>query len=167
MVRTTHFSQPVGLPVYAVEFVAPRVVAYVGGGGASKSGLKNKLVLAALEEEVDQGQGGATGKTGQPGSSASASASAGSSARLSTLAEILLSAEEDAPMCMAVDRVGGIITCSVNSPPSALAKGENRTLRLFRYTLPARWQDPTSTYVVLIFFYLFLLFLLFLFPCGR
>lgn len=109
--RTSHFSTSVGLPVYAVEFVAPHVVAYVGGGGASKSGVKNKLVLAGLEEDT-----------------------------LRPLAELTLSSDEDAPMCMAVDRVGGVIACSVNAPASALKSGENKTLRLFRYTLPPRWS---------------------------
>lgn len=129
MVRTSHFSQQVDLPVYAVDFVAPRVLVYVGGGGASKSGVKNKLVLAALEEELSAKE---------------------PKAQLQTLAELQLSGDEDAPMCMAVDRVGQVIACSVNSSPATLAEGNNKTLRLFRYTLPTKWQGTTpstSSYV--------------------
>lgn len=133
MVRTSHFSQQVGLPVYAVDFVAPRVLVYVGGGGASKSGVKNKLVLAALEEDQ---------RTNQP-----------TTTQLHTLAELQLSGDEDAPMCMAVDHVGQVIACSVNSSPATLAEGKNKTLRLFRYTLPTKWQGITpsaSSYVLIV-----------------
>lgn len=40
----THFSLDVKFPVYALAFIDDRTVVLGGGGGSSRSGVKNRLV---------------------------------------------------------------------------------------------------------------------------
>lgn len=79
------------------------------GGGASKSGVHNRLVLAHLDETSNQ---------------------------LKTIQELRLSNQEDAPMCLAVDRTRQVVMVSVNSEVEQVRERKNKTLRLFRYALP-------------------------------
>jgi hypothetical protein len=45
MTRTDHFAHSTpGFPVFSLGFLSDRTVVLGGGGGSSKSGVKNKLV---------------------------------------------------------------------------------------------------------------------------
>lgn len=49
MTRTDHFACPTpAFPVYSLAFTSDRDVILGGGGGASRTGIANKLVRPAL-----------------------------------------------------------------------------------------------------------------------
>jgi prolactin regulatory element-binding protein len=52
MTRTNHFSVKVQYPVYAIDFLTEDIIAYAGGGGASRSGVTNAIVSAFIVEQV-------------------------------------------------------------------------------------------------------------------
>ncbi|KDN39843.1 WD40 repeat-like protein [Tilletiaria anomala UBC 951] len=108
MPRVQHFSCSVGIPVYAVDFIDDDVLVYAGGGGAGRSGVANAIRIARID---------------------------GPGQRLEQLAEIKLSRDEDAPMCMTVDRQGQRILCAINSVASDMKQRQNKSLRVFSFQL--------------------------------
>ncbi|KAE9410285.1 WD40 repeat-like protein [Gymnopus androsaceus JB14] len=88
-------------PVYSSAFLSENELVVGGGGGATKSGIKNKLRLFNIGEDRS----------------------------IELKDEFELAAGEDAPMSMATD--GKTIVCGVNSAEELLARGENENCRVF------------------------------------
>ncbi|KAK7695568.1 hypothetical protein QCA50_000204 [Cerrena zonata] len=102
--RTKHASHPLpAFPVYSCAFVSPNEVVLGGGGGQSRSGIKNKLRLYRVDDEKS----------------------------LELLDEFELDKGEDAPMSMAAHVDSRRIICGVNSSEESLKSGENQNCRLF------------------------------------
>ncbi|KAH7887890.1 quinon protein alcohol dehydrogenase-like superfamily [Phlebopus sp. FC_14] len=90
-------------PIYSCAFVADDKLVAGGGGGASRSGVKNKLKLFRISE----------------------------SRTLDVLSELELEKDEDAPMSMTADPETKTIVCGINSTSAKLEKGENENCRKF------------------------------------
>lgn len=53
----THWSTDVKFPVYAVSWIDDEHVILAGGGGGSRTGVRNRLVSLASVEEEGEGKG--------------------------------------------------------------------------------------------------------------
>ncbi|KAJ3883143.1 WD40 repeat-like protein [Lentinula edodes] len=101
--RVAHTSHVLpAFPVYSSAFLSQNELVVGGGGGATKSGIKNKLKLFKVGKDRSAEQ----------------------------LDELELAIGEDAPMSMATD--GTTVVCGVNSAPELLEKGENENCRVFK-----------------------------------
>ncbi|KAG5635779.1 hypothetical protein H0H81_010139 [Sphagnurus paluster] len=101
--RTRHAPHAVpGFPVYSSSFISENELVLGGGGGQSRSGVKNKLRLYKV----------------------------GSETSFELLDEFELEKGEDAPMSMAAHVETGTIICGVNSALEKLEKGENDNCRV-------------------------------------
>ncbi|KAJ3864885.1 WD40 repeat-like protein [Lentinula novae-zelandiae] len=101
--RVAHTSHALpAFPVYSSAFLSQNELVVGGGGGATKSGIKNKLKLFKVAKDRSAEQ----------------------------LDEFELAIGEDAPMSMATD--GTTVVCGVNSAPELLGKGENENCRVFK-----------------------------------
>ncbi|KAJ3811797.1 WD40 repeat-like protein [Lentinula aff. lateritia] len=101
--RVAHTSHALpAFPVYSSAFLSQTELVVGGGGGATKSGIKNKLKLFKVAKDRSAEQ----------------------------LDELELAIGEDAPMSMATD--GTTVVCGVNSAPELLEKGENENCRVFK-----------------------------------
>ncbi|KAJ3853001.1 WD40 repeat-like protein [Lentinula lateritia] len=101
--RVAHTSHALpAFPVYSSAFLSQNELVVGGGGGATKSGIKNKLKLFKVAKDRSAEQ----------------------------LDELELAIGEDAPMSMATD--GTTVVCGVNSAPELLEKGENENCRVFK-----------------------------------
>ncbi|GLB33644.1 putative WD40 repeats containing protein [Lyophyllum shimeji] len=89
-------------PVYSSSFLSENELVLGGGGGASRSGIKNKLRLYNVGPERS----------------------------LELLDEFELEKGEDAPMSMAADAKSRTVVCGVNSTLDKLEKGENQNCRV-------------------------------------
>lgn len=102
--RTHHTQHSLpAFPVYSAAFIDDNKLVLGGGGGSSRSGIKNKLRLYEIPSDE----------------------------KLSLLSEYELGRDEDAPMSMASDEEGKRIICGVNSAVEQLDKGINENCRLF------------------------------------
>ncbi|KAI0663153.1 WD40 repeat-like protein [Cubamyces menziesii] len=102
--RTKHTSHPLpSFPVYSSAFVSSTDFVLGGGGGQSKTGIKNKLRLYHTEND----------KT------------------LELVSELELAAGEDAPMSIAAHPSRDEIVCGINSSQEALKSGENQNCRVY------------------------------------
>ncbi|PPQ77338.1 hypothetical protein CVT25_010920 [Psilocybe cyanescens] len=102
--RPKHTQHPLpAFPVYSCAFLSQTEMVLGGGGGASRSGIKNKLRLYNV----------------------------GDNRSIELKDEYELERGEDAPMSMAAHRETGIIICGVNSVEEKLLKGENENCRTF------------------------------------
>ncbi|KIP09202.1 hypothetical protein PHLGIDRAFT_103212 [Phlebiopsis gigantea 11061_1 CR5-6] len=102
--RVHHTSHPLpAFPVYSCSFVAPDELVLGGGGGQSRSGVKNKLRLYKVE----------------------------SFKRLDPLDEYELDKGEDVPMSMAAWPKTKEIVCGINSSEDSLKSGVNQNCRQF------------------------------------
>jgi prolactin regulatory element-binding protein len=90
-------------PVYSAAFLSPNDLVLGGGGGTSKSGIKNKLRLYHI------GEGRA----------------------LELVNELELEKGEDAPMSMAAHEETKRLVCGVNSTEELQEKGLNENCRAF------------------------------------
>ncbi|CAA7259537.1 unnamed protein product [Cyclocybe aegerita] len=90
-------------PVYSCAFLSPNQLVLGGGGGASASGIKNKLRLYNICDDRS----------------------------IELKDEFELEKGEDVPMSMAVHTESGNIICGVNSTLEKLEKGENENCRAF------------------------------------
>ncbi|KAK2466360.1 hypothetical protein APHAL10511_002002 [Amanita phalloides] len=90
-------------PVYAAAFLADHSLVIGGGGGTSKSGIKNKLRLYTVDNERS----------------------------IALVDEFELQSGEDAPMSMTADAESKTIFCGINSAQEVLEKGENQNCRVF------------------------------------
>ncbi|CAG8726942.1 12609_t:CDS:10, partial [Ambispora leptoticha] len=78
-----------------------------GGGGASRTGVKNKLVLYNLQV---------------------------TNWKIDKLSEIELAMDEDAPSGMAFHPEDNVVACAINSNEETIKAGENQNCRIFRYS---------------------------------
>ncbi|KAF9076354.1 WD40 repeat-like protein [Rhodocollybia butyracea] len=100
--RVVHTSHRLpAFPVYSSAFISPNELVIGGGGGATQSGIKNKLRIFNVDENRS----------------------------ISQQDEFELAKGEDAPMSMATH--AKTIVCGVNSAPEQLEKGENENCRVF------------------------------------
>ncbi|KAI9467254.1 WD40 repeat-like protein [Lactarius psammicola] len=100
--RHTAHSTPT-FPVYSAAFLSPTELVLGGGGGASKTGIKNKLRLYHVDEFLT----------------------------LKLADELQLESGEDAPMSMAAHPDGSSFVCGINSSAEMVAKGENLNCRVY------------------------------------
>ncbi|KAK7061573.1 WD-repeats-region domain-containing protein [Favolaschia claudopus] len=101
--HTPHFLT--AFPVYCAAFLSPTRLVLGGGGGAAKTGIKNKLRVYDVADN-----------------------------RTITLVdELQLDPGDDAPMSIAVDLETGTLACGVNSPEDKMKAGENQNCRVFSF----------------------------------
>ncbi|KAJ7368124.1 WD40 repeat-like protein [Mycena albidolilacea] len=101
--HTPHFLT--AFPVYCSVFLSPTHLVLGGGGGASKTGIKNKLRVYDVADN-----------------------------RAITLVdELQLEPGDDAPMSIAANLETGAFACGVNSPEEQMKKGENQNCRVFSF----------------------------------
>ncbi|KAH7903222.1 hypothetical protein BJ138DRAFT_184662, partial [Hygrophoropsis aurantiaca] len=102
--RTQHTSHPVpSFPVFSCAFLTPDQFVVGGGGGASRSGIKNRLRLYHVTDDR----------------------------QLKVVSELELEKGEDAPMSMAGDSENQSFICGINSTEERLKKGDNENCRVF------------------------------------
>ncbi|EAU84276.2 hypothetical protein CC1G_01272 [Coprinopsis cinerea okayama7 len=102
--RPRHTQHPLpSFPVYSCTFLSDNKVVLGGGGGATRSGIKNKLRLYEVTDTLEIHQ-----KT-----------------------EFELEKGEDAPMSMAVHAESNTIVCGINSTEEKLEKGLNENCRIY------------------------------------
>ncbi|EJU06257.1 WD40 repeat-like protein [Dacryopinax primogenitus] len=106
MTRTEHTLHPLqAFPVYSLAFVSDSRLVVGGGGGASRSGIKNKLRLY----EVDSANLG-----------------------LKQLSELELETGEDVPMTISAPLAGDPhIVCGINSAAARILEGGNENCRVY------------------------------------
>ncbi|KPV72073.1 uncharacterized protein RHOBADRAFT_56201 [Rhodotorula graminis WP1] len=119
----TSFPLDVRFPVYSIAFTNDDTVLLAGGGGSSRTGVKNRLSMYSVDVKKRQ---------------------------ISLVEEHELSKEEDAPMTVAVHPQSKSIVAGINSSVAQLEKGVNENLRVFSYDDKAikyekRKQTITST----------------------
>ncbi|WVQ76361.1 hypothetical protein IAR50_006026 [Cryptococcus sp. DSM 104548] len=120
MTRTAHHPHPTpAFPVYCLEWATDHDLILGGGGGATRSGIQNKLKLCNVSKD---------GK------------------KLKYLTELALSNDEDAPMTMAVDRASKQLVTGINASQASIQSGVNdhvRVIELFKKqkTIEAAWSD--------------------------
>lgn len=109
MTRTTHKAHATpGFPVYCLGWADDETVLLGGGGGASKSGIENKIKIAKVSKDARS---------------------------LTYVHELKLSADEDAPMTMAVDGKSKRIATGINASQSSIEGGKkNEHLRTFGFS---------------------------------
>ncbi|AAW46170.1 hypothetical protein CNBK1430 [Cryptococcus deneoformans B-3501A] len=137
MTRTAHHPHPTpSFPVYCLDWADDANLVLGGGGGATRSGIQNKLKLCKVSKD---------GKY------------------LSYLAELPLSNDEDAPMTMAIDKETKRIVTGINGSSSAVQAGNNDHCRVYSFsdnrielvggqkTIEADWSDdyPYQKFTVL------------------
>ncbi|KAM6495716.1 WD40 repeat-like protein [Amanita muscaria] len=102
--RARHSAHPLpSFPVYSADFVSQDILALGGGGGATKSGIKNKLRLYSVSNER----------------------------AIELLDEFQLETGEDAPMSMVADTESKSLFCGINSAMDQLENGNNQNCRSF------------------------------------
>lgn len=100
----SHFPLDVQFPVYSVAWTDDKTVVLAGGGGSSRTGVKNRLSSYTVDFRERQ---------------------------LSLVEEHELSREEDAPMTIAIDHESKVLAAGINSSAAELEKGVNENLRIF------------------------------------
>ncbi|KIM90988.1 hypothetical protein PILCRDRAFT_811489 [Piloderma croceum F 1598] len=102
--RTQHTQHSLpAFPVYSSAFLSPDELVLGGGGGASRSGIKNKLRLYHV----------------------------GDNRTLDLIDELELEKDEDAPMSMTAHPDNKQLVCGINSTPTKLEKGQNENCRVY------------------------------------
>ncbi|GJN93754.1 hypothetical protein Rhopal_006811-T1 [Rhodotorula paludigena] len=102
----TSFPLDVRFPVYSIAFTDDNTVVLAGGGGSSRTGVKNRLSMYTVDVKKRQ---------------------------LSLVEEHELSKEEDAPMTVAVHPPTKAMVAGINSSSAELEKGINENVRVFSY----------------------------------
>ncbi|CAE6505049.1 unnamed protein product [Rhizoctonia solani] len=103
--RTQHALHTLqAFPVYSLGFVKNDKLLLGGGGGATRSGIKNKLRLYDVDE---------------------------SGAKFDLLTELELEKDEDAPMSMAIDFEQNSFICGINGSMEKVEAGINPHCRAF------------------------------------
>ncbi|KAF8665705.1 hypothetical protein AX16_000157 [Volvariella volvacea WC 439] len=98
----TQHSLPT-FPVYSSAFLSPSSLVLGGGGGASRSGIKNKLRLYNIADDRS----------------------------IELVDEFELAQGEDAPMSMAGHSETSTFVCGINSVEDEVMKGRNKNCRVF------------------------------------
>ncbi|KAG8956683.1 hypothetical protein FRC04_000161 [Tulasnella sp. 424] len=116
MVRCNHTQHSLpSFPVYSIGFVTDDKVVLGGGGGASRSGIKNKLRLYDVK-----------------------------STSLDLLNELELDPGEDAPMSMAVAHKSQDIVCGINSTLEK-RKNDNQNCRVYHVSKEDKLEKKQTT----------------------
>ncbi|KAJ1884738.1 hypothetical protein LPJ66_010461 [Kickxella alabastrina] len=100
--KLEQFTSEVGFPIGCIGITQNNEVVLGGGGGAGRSGVKNKLAVYTIE------------KTG-----------------LKSVSELVLSSSEDAPTSLALHPKEKVLATSINASKAQIEKGENNNCRLF------------------------------------
>ncbi|KAG0292306.1 hypothetical protein BGZ96_004340 [Linnemannia gamsii] len=103
----SNFSHTTGFPIFCVGFTRDDDVVLAGGGGVSKSGVKNKIAIYKVDT---------AGKTLKP------------------VVEKELSRDEDAPMSISVHPTESALAFGINSATNKVEAGENENCRIFQYS---------------------------------
>ncbi|KAI0370159.1 WD40 repeat-like protein [Pilatotrama ljubarskyi] len=120
--RTKHTSHPLpSFPVYSSAFVSPHEFVLGGGGGQSKTGIKNKLRLYHADGDK----------------------------KLDLVHELELASGEDAPMSMAAHPQREEIVCGINSSQDALQSGQNQNCRVYEVKENKITQSTTRSTLTL------------------
>ncbi|KAK9766293.1 hypothetical protein K7432_004724 [Basidiobolus ranarum] len=106
MVQTNTFVSSIGFPVYAVSFSLDDKLIIAGGGGAGRSGVKNKISMYDVDLKDK---------------------------KFKLSQEITLDKDEDAPMCLSVHPQKKALVCGINSSEEKIKAGENENCRIFSY----------------------------------
>ncbi|KAI0736108.1 WD40 repeat-like protein [Fomitopsis betulina] len=119
--RTQHTPHSLpAFPVYSSAFISEHELVLGGGGGQSKTGIKNKLRLYRVDNDKV----------------------------VELLHELELEKGEDAPMSMAAHPTERFVACGVNSSETALKSGANQNCRLFaiedQELVPSKTQSTLS-----------------------
>ncbi|KAM0786170.1 hypothetical protein ACM66B_006977 [Microbotryomycetes sp. NB124-2] len=101
-----HWSLDVAFPVYAIGFTDDKTIVLAGGGGSSRTGVKNRLSMYSID---------APKRT------------------FNLEHEHELSKDEDAPMTIAILPQAKAIVAGINSSTETLKQGKNENLRVFSY----------------------------------
>ncbi|KAJ2924968.1 hypothetical protein H1R20_g12143, partial [Candolleomyces eurysporus] len=108
-------------PVYSCAFLSDSTFVVGGGGGAARSGIKNKLRLYEVSQDRS----------------------------IQQQDEFELEKGEDAPMSMAAHAETSTIVCGVNSPETELANGLNENCRVYNVKenkiIPLRTKGTLSS----------------------
>ncbi|KIO30192.1 hypothetical protein M407DRAFT_156595 [Tulasnella calospora MUT 4182] len=116
MVRCNHTQHALpSFPVYSIGFVADDKVVLGGGGGASRSGIKNKLRLYNVDSKS-----------------------------LDLVNELELDPGEDAPMSMAIARKSQDIICGINSTLEK-RKNDNQNCRVYHVSKEDKLEKKQTT----------------------
>ncbi|TFK76068.1 hypothetical protein BDN72DRAFT_756973 [Pluteus cervinus] len=99
--HTPHLLE--AFPIYSSAFLSEHELILGGGGGATRSGIKNKLRLYNVKDDRS----------------------------IELLHEHELEKGEDAPMSMAAFAGDNTVVCGINSVEELLKKGENQNCRVF------------------------------------
>ncbi|KZW04037.1 hypothetical protein EXIGLDRAFT_827966 [Exidia glandulosa HHB12029] len=107
-------------PIYSAAFLSPNQLVLGGGGGASKTGIKNKVRLYTVSDDAQ---------------------------KLDLVSELQLGAGEDTPMSMVAcpGAECNSVVCGVNSAQDAFEKGENQNCRLVRVDGEAKSIQVATT----------------------
>ncbi|KAG9324487.1 hypothetical protein KVV02_006081 [Mortierella alpina] len=101
------FNYTIGIPIFCVGFTREDELILAGGGGAGRSGVKNKICIYKVDS---------ANKT------------------LTSIAEKELNREEDAPMSLSVHPKDPAMAFGINSAVNKIQAGENENCRIFQYT---------------------------------
>ncbi|GAA6022321.1 hypothetical protein JCM10207_003284 [Rhodosporidiobolus poonsookiae] len=101
-----HFSLDVRFPVYALAWINDETLVLAGGGGGSRTGVRNRISIYRVSP---------------------------STRTLTLLHSHTLSSAEDAPMTIAPYLPAHALVAGINSAPDELARGTNDNLRVFEY----------------------------------
>ncbi|RCH82378.1 hypothetical protein CU097_005289 [Rhizopus azygosporus] len=99
------FKVPIGFPIFGLAFTSNGQLVVGGGGGAGRSGVKNKLSLYKIDTRRKD---------------------------LEEDASFEFSSEEDAPMSLDVHPKESMVITGVNSTESNIKQGSNDNCRLFK-----------------------------------
>ncbi|KAJ1725226.1 hypothetical protein LPJ53_000555 [Coemansia erecta] len=102
--KLERFTSEVGFPIGCIGVTQNNEVILGGGGGAGRSGVKNKLGVYSVDSKAKM---------------------------LKPVCELVLSSDEDAPTCLAVHPKDRVLISSVNRGTGHIKKGENTNLRAF------------------------------------
>lgn len=99
------FKVSIGYPIFGLAFTAENQLILGGGGGAGRSGVKNKLSSYKIDARRKD---------------------------LEEDASFEFSSEEDAPMCLDVHPKEHVVIAGVNSTQEGIKEGNNNNCRLFK-----------------------------------
>ncbi|EIW82197.1 hypothetical protein CONPUDRAFT_153085 [Coniophora puteana RWD-64-598 SS2] len=119
-VQHTSHSFP-AFPVFSSAFVADNELVVGGGGGASRTGIKNRLRLYRVSDDRN----------------------------LDLLGERELDKDEDAPMSMAALQKNKTFVCGINSSAQKISTGQNDNCRVFAIEGAEHTEDDYQKVAVL------------------
>ncbi|KAI9318405.1 quinon protein alcohol dehydrogenase-like superfamily [Dichotomocladium elegans] len=110
------YTSEVNFPVFGLGFTSSNQLLVCGGGGAGRSGVRNKLVSYRVDPRRKD---------------------------LEEEAVYDFSSEEDAPMCLDVHPTDDVVLVGANETEEKLKRGENKNCRVFK-PLEASFESITA-----------------------